>query len=197
MATFKLCSCSLSCDSRNWPIRRDCSHDLPIVKVSCIVLSCYGYCPCKCEGKYLRLMTQGRKNFPTEAAIKSECLAHDRHTQIALDQYTAKVTIFQLDPRWRQQISAINLRTTSAKFWVKNERWAKFCSASITEQRNIYKHFIPIISLVNDVQSNVIMFPRRKNLSWRKWDGQGLMTAWMSWKLLFSKHWIKMWVTNL
>ena len=67
-----------------------------IIKVSCIVLSCYGYCPCKCEGKYLRLMTQGRKNFPTEAAIKSECLAHDRHTQIALDRYTGEVILFRL-----------------------------------------------------------------------------------------------------
>ena len=90
LATLKLCSCSLSCDQRNRPITFDCSHDLPIDKVSRIVLSCYGDCSCKCEGKYLRLMTQGRKNFPTKAAIKRGGLAHDRHTQRALDRYTTR-----------------------------------------------------------------------------------------------------------
>ncbi|XP_078343633.1 transcription factor HES-4-A-like [Oculina patagonica] len=35
-------------------------------------------------------MTQGQKNFPTKAAIKRGCLAHDRHTHLALDQFTTR-----------------------------------------------------------------------------------------------------------
>ena len=117
VATCKHCSWGLSCDYHSRPISEHCSHDLLIQKVRGIVLSCCGNCVCKCDGKYLRLMTQGQKNFPTAAAIKRGCLAHDCHTQILLDPYTTLVEIkFNRYSSWRPQTTVINLRTTSAKF---------------------------------------------------------------------------------
>lgn len=87
-------------------------------------------------------MTQGRKNFPTKAAIKRGCLAHDSHTHLVLDRYTTRGGHTQ---------SKSNMATTNfchqptdyvSKILTEKR---KVSSGSVTHQQlkspNIYKHF--------------------------------------------------------
>ena len=96
-------------------------------------------------------MTQGQKNFPTKAAIKRGCLAHDRHTHLTFGQYTALGHQIQS----RSNMATANYYDQSSDYVSKiltEKRKVGLDFTSVTrDSYDVFNHFSPFYIMVTDV----------------------------------------------